>query len=94
MLYGLKFLVQTDCTDSFTVTTTLQYSDAISTAALTNLIAVTFGQNGGNKLVDWFLPFYLLYRHPQNTNLYLKIQITNPATGTYMNIKDLVIIYI
>jgi len=91
----IELFIETDCTDSYSVTFTVQSSDCTVTGNLATVFGATLTQAaGGSFLFNMNVLFYAVFRQAANKNLYLKVDITNPATGTFMTMKDLIIGYV
>jgi hypothetical protein len=94
-IYKVRCFVESNCTDNYVVTFTLQNADVSGANSLSTVsLSVINAIGGGNKLAEWVVFGSVNYRHVKNKNLYLKIDITNPTTGSTMYLRDLVLEYI
>jgi hypothetical protein len=94
-IYRVQFLLETDTTDNYDIKVGLIKSDLTAPGGFSDISYKTQTvTGGGNVFFDWFLDSYTNYRQEKGKSLYLKIEITNPAGGSVMTMKDVMIEYI
>lgn len=94
-LYRLKFLVETNTSSSYTITSRLFRLSLTSSGSEVGSVSKSqLVSSGGNFLYDWFFDEYINFRLVKDEVTFIRVEITNPATGTIMTIKDLILEYI
>lgn len=91
-LQRIAFSIKSDCTDLYTVTTTVRFDTPLQPVGEATVVYhLGTATLGGNHVTDIFVPSIVAYRLPPETVGYLYIQISNPSTGTYMTLSDVII---